>query len=80
MVNRRNGFIDLMKLIFCLGIVFNHLNSVSLPAESNTIIMRYGFLGVEFFFIVSGYLMTMKAFNEQQSIDIGNSTWKFLFR
>lgn len=80
MINRRNGFIDLMKLIFCLGIVFNHLNTVSLPVESNTIIMRYGFLGVEFFFIVSGYLMTMKAFNEQQSIDIGNSTWKFLCR
>ena len=61
MNKKRNGFIDIMKLVFCLGVILNHLNTVSVSFQMNTIVMRYGFLGVEFFFIVSGYLMAKKA-------------------
>ena len=79
MPQKRNGFIDIMKMIFCMGVILNHLNTVSISSQMNSIVMRYGFLGVEFFFIVSGYLMAKNAartFNH--TVDIGPTTWNFL--
>lgn len=43
MAQKRNGFIDIMKLIFCFGVVLNHLNAISISSQMDTIIMRCGF-------------------------------------
>ena len=51
MAQKRSGFIDIMKLIFCFSVILNHLNTISISSQMDTIIMRFGFLWVEFFFI-----------------------------
>ena len=61
MVKSRNVIIDIAKLVFSICIVANHTNAIGLSGENFSIIFRFGFLGVEFFFIVSGYLMFRKA-------------------
>lgn len=80
MAQKRNGFIDIMKLIFCFGVTLNHINSISISSQMDTIIMMYGFLGAEFFFIVSGYLMAKHADRDspKNKAEIGAATWKFL--
>lgn len=59
-MTKRNQIIDIAKLVFCIGILLNHTNSLNGVNKSN-IIMQYGFLGVEFFFVVSGFLMAKKS-------------------
>lgn len=47
---RRNGMIDFMRFVFACGIVLGHANSI-------VVVMPGGWIGVEFFFLVTGYLM-----------------------
>ena len=58
MYNKRNGAIDLLKFLFSLMIVIYHGR---LFANAENPLFRAGKIGVEFFFIVSGYLMAAKA-------------------
>ena len=55
----RNGAIDLMRLVFCIGILFRHVVA-ALPDGTSFILPRSA-LSVEFFFLVSGYLMVVSA-------------------
>lgn len=67
-----NFTIDIFKFIFAVIIVLNHANVfLSYP------IAIRGSLGVEFFFIVSGYLMAQRAEKANFS-SIGESTYQFL--
>lgn len=50
----RNGTIDFMRFVFTVGIVFCHAGAIW-PGIPN------GWIGVEFFFLVSGWLMCNKA-------------------
>ena len=52
--NTRNGKIELLRFIFCIYIACFHLKC---SLGNSTKIFSNGFLGVEFFFIVSGYLL-----------------------
>lgn len=55
----RNGTIDFFKFLFTIIIVFYHLdNLIDNPADRIT---KCGYIAVEFFFIVSGYLLMKKA-------------------
>ena len=56
----RNKMIDILKIVFVIAIFCCHLNSLSQPKEKVELFMHLGFLGVEFFFIVSGYFMFSK--------------------
>lgn len=76
---KRNQVIDVAKLIFCIGVLFNHTSVLGSGPDSLPLIMQYGFLGVEFFFIVSGFLMTKKAFSDDD-LSIGKSTLNFIKR
>lgn len=76
----RNKIIDLWKLIFVICIFIGHLNNVALVGEKNPIIMRLGFLGVEFFFIVSGFLMFKKIEFANNSSSLNRLTFEFLKR
>ncbi len=73
---KKNGKIELLRFIFCITIIlfhcsrtfgFHHLNvaGVSIP------LLRRGYYGVEFFFIVSGFLMTRSIHEKRKSIKLG---------
>ena len=55
----RNGAVDLMRLVFCICIVLQHA-VYAIPDDTPAILSR-GSLGVEFFFLVSGYLLACSA-------------------
>lgn len=75
----RNQMIDILKIVFVIAIFCCHLNSLSQPKEKVELVMHLGFLGVEFFFIVSGYFMFSKL-DEIKEDDISNETIKFILR
>ena len=77
-MKNRNIMIDFARLLFCFGIIFLHMNPIRIQSESS-LIMCFGYLGVEFFFIVSGWLMAKKADSIDVSKEnIGDATLKFL--
>lgn len=63
----RNGNIDLMRFVFCLIIILYHINNrldLNPPfglSEKYFSFCGEGRIGVEFFFIVSGYLLAVTA-------------------
>lgn len=82
MNNRRNTVIDLCKLLFCIGIIHLHMNPARINSETQ-LIMCFGYLGVEFFFVVSGYLMANSAYkiiDINEEIAYGAETWRFILR
>lgn len=74
-MKRRNGEIEFLRFVFAIVIILRHISSVI-----------YGFfirgsLGVEFFFIVSGYLMasTAKRKNDEGDTNkLGTETFQFI--
>lgn len=72
---KRNGEIDVLRFVFAILILLGHFSS--------TFKMNYfprGWIGVEYFFLVSGYLMAQKAHNIVgiKSIDIPSENWRFI--
>ena len=63
MTNRRVGIIDFFKFIFSILLVGFHTGTFYDTGEE--FIWRGGFIAVEFFFIVSGYLLTSRAATEK---------------
>lgn len=59
-MKQRNGTIDFLKFIFAVIIVIFH-GSQKLTDDSSLQIFKSGRLGVEFFFLVSGYMMAASA-------------------
>ena len=53
--NSRNGFIELCRFIFAMGIVSHH--SQFLTNDLNEVPILGGYVSVEFFFILTGYFM-----------------------
>lgn len=76
-MKQRNQMIDLARMLFCLAVVSNHWNSMVNGSESVYITTRYGYLSVEFFFLVSGYLMAA-SLKKYQHQSIGISTGRML--
>ncbi len=70
-----NPEIDLLKFIFSIIIVLYH--SKNLTAMEGISILPYGFTAVEFFFIISGYLM-VKSSKKFDVNRLGKSTADFL--
>lgn len=57
-MEKRNGFVDFLKFVFAIIILFHH--SVELFRGSNTYFIS-GYIAVEFYFMVSGYLLAKKS-------------------
>lgn len=90
----KNGKIELMRFVFCLTILFRHINHDLWDAKktwggTNFTFFKYGVMGVEFFFLLSGFLMAGTIFrrlereNTDASLareDLGTETVKFLAR
>ncbi len=75
---KRNGKIDFLKFLFSIIIVFNHSKNV--VGSKNSIFLG-GSFAVEFFFIVSGYLMmaSIQRLNNPPT-SLGIETKDFLIR
>lgn len=58
----RNGTIEIMRFIFCFIIILYHINNrLELPPYESMTFFFHGKIGVEFFFLVSGWLMAKSA-------------------
>ncbi len=75
---KHNGIISFWKFMFSLMIIVFHLN---VRTKYENPILKCGYIGVEFFFLVSGYLMAKKALNQKEDCsDIGEETFEYLLR
>lgn len=72
----RNNAVDFLKFIFALIIVLFHANSMTI-VDTEKIFIN-GRIGVEFFFIVSGYFMCVSAENKLKNNDVGEDTFLFI--
>ncbi|WP_406544553.1 acyltransferase [Pseudobutyrivibrio sp.] len=65
---KKNGRVELLRLIFALGILFFHISkrfvddSIIPIGNTDFNFFSRGYIGVEFFFIVSGYLLASSAY------------------
>lgn len=79
-ISKRNSLIDIYRILFIIIIFLNHSTTLLQPDENALPYFRYGFLGVEFFFILSGYLMSAKSTKIMtHDYEIGTETVKFVF-
>ena len=79
--SNRNGAIDFFRFYFCIMIVLRH-SAHALP-DGFYEIMSGGALGVEFFFIVSGYLLACSAFKRTSGdipVSVASDTNTFMKR
>ena len=79
MKSKRNGEIDLLRFIFAVVIVFFHFN-----VNYDVGLFQYGYIGVEFFFVVTGYLMAGHVYRmNADSRDLGciaDETWRYILK
>lgn len=59
----RNGLIDVLRLLFSLIVVSHHASYLP-GAEGNVIPLYGGYTSVEFFAILSGYLLSASAWKK----------------
>ena len=77
--NRKNGKIDFLKFIFAIVIVLHHGSQKVLGLKAGYFIG--GSLAVEFFFIVSGYLLMASISRmSERTLPVGVETSQFLLR
>ncbi|MBQ6935819.1 MAG: acyltransferase [Clostridia bacterium] len=72
--------VDFWKFIFTIAIILYHANKIEGFEKAN--LFPFGYIFVEFFFMVSGFFMAKSVFNIQnQSIkSLGDETWRFTFK
>lgn len=76
-VYKHNGIISFWKFLFSIMIVIYHFN---LSNKSETVILKYGYIGVEYFFLVSGYLMAKAAMKKKSEKSIGKETFAYILK
>lgn len=79
-MNKRNGEIDVLRFLVSIVIVVYHFcGRYGLDKFS---IITQGNIGVEFFFVVSGYLMAVHVskLKEAKGKELADDTWKFVVK
>lgn len=77
--SKHNGIISFWKFMFCLMIVIYHANKFVINGEE--ILFSKGSIGVEFFFLVSGFLMAKGALKkESDNSKIGKETLNYIWK
>lgn len=81
----KNGKIELARFVFAIIIMLFHIGFDVLPSDfriwGNITFFRLGWFAVEFFFVVSGFLMASSAFKQQEkSLCLGKDTYHFLYK
>ena len=74
----RNGAIEFWRFIFAVLIVIRHSRYIPTYFTNNYDWVKGQSIGVEFFFILSGFLMARSALNYQENT--GTSTGKFILK
>lgn len=79
-MKKHNGIIGFWKFAFCLLILIYHANIFK--SGNETILFSKGSIGVEFFFLVSGFLLAKSVFNkkEQKEESLGKETILFIYK
>lgn len=83
---KKNGKIEFLRFVFSICVVCLHIQKyfpgeVSLKEGVRFHFFPYGAMGVEFFFVVCGFLMASSVFyaNEaQKSLSLGEATYRFI--
>ena len=77
-LKKHNGKISFWKFIFALLIIAFHVSCY----YDNTLLFKSGYIGVEFFFIVSGYYLCKKCINYKRVTNskIGVENFKFILK
>lgn len=83
--NKRNGKIELMRFVFAIVIFFFHTSADDMIDGMNTgsdifSFFRHGNMGVEFFFLVSGYLLAASAYKLKNENSISKNTFVFTYK
>lgn len=73
---KRNYELDFLKFVFTIVIIVYHSHNLISP-DANLELLSRGYLGVEFFFMVSGYLMMSGVMRDSQK-GVERSTWSFV--
>ncbi|MDD6194964.1 MAG: acyltransferase family protein [Lachnospiraceae bacterium] len=75
-MKKRNGTIDFMKFIFTMCIVGSHLYTMILKSGGRKDLRFVGHISVEFFFIVSGFLLALSCMRmaEKSEYNCGTAT------
>lgn len=84
-IKARNGKIEFLRFLFCIIVLLYHVaeKTIGLNHEifENITFFGKGYFGVEFFFIVSGYLMASTAFKSQENgLQLATDTLSFMKR
>ena len=75
---KHNGIISFWKFVFCIVIVIFHAGEL-FQYESG-MLLRKGSIAVEFFFLVSGYLMAKTAVSKTSKLSLGKETFMFILK
>lgn len=75
MQKRRNTVIELFRFLFTICVIVAHLRS----SYDGFHFSWNGHIAVEFFFVLSGYLMTFQCYKDDNT-DLATSTWRFMRR
>lgn len=83
--SQRNGKIEFLRFLFCSIVFLYHIaeKTIGLNYEifENITFFGKGYFGVEFFFVVSGYLMASTAFkNQENGLQLASDTISFMKR
>lgn len=84
----KNGKIELLRFIFCMAVLIFHcekyvMGEPSLKNGIHTSLFCHGSMGVEFFFVVSGFLMAGSAYKRQnasETLDLAAESLNFMKR
>ena len=79
-IKKHNGIIGLWKFLFCIMIILHHGKDFNY--ENSRRLFVGGNIAVEFFFIVSGFLMTKSALNKKDydKDNLGKETFNFILK
>lgn len=73
---KRNYELDFLKFIFTIAIIVYHSHNLICP-DTNLELLPKGYLGVEFFFMTSGYLMMAGIMRDKEK-GIEQANWSFI--
>ena len=84
MKTKRNGEIELLRLLFCIIVILYHCNkaifsNVSLQNYTYALSPR-GYIGVEFFFMLSGYFMAQSIDKNRTAVPLGTDSFRFIWK